>query len=157
MATKEESRMASIEFIKNRVSGKEKEIDKLEKKLARIRKAEATGWEINPYYYHEDDLHRALRDLEAAKQALDKYRADLATALEKSNSRTVAAILTFLDKWKKRCTEFYREGLREYYDEKARVGRLYNAYSGCRYGSPEYEQGKAAFTAARGWSTALRA
>lgn len=70
--------MASIDFIQKRIAGKEKEIDKLEKKLVRIRKAEASGWEDNPYYYSENDLRWTLRDLEAAKQGLEKYRADLA-------------------------------------------------------------------------------
>ena len=35
--------MATMEFIQKRISGKEKEIDKLTKKLARIKKAEAGG------------------------------------------------------------------------------------------------------------------
>lgn len=140
--------MASIEFIEKRISGKEKEIDKLEKKLARIRKAEATGWEVNPYYYHEDDLRWTLKDLEAAKQGLEKYRAELAAAQEKANSRNVPAILEFLEMWKRRCTEFYGGGLRDYFDEKQRVWELYCTYSDLWYGSPEYETAKAAYEAA---------
>ena len=49
--------MASIEYIQKRIAGKEKEIEKLEKKLARIRVAEAGGWETNnPYLYDDYDL-----------------------------------------------------------------------------------------------------
>ena len=48
--------MASIEFITKRIEGKQAEIAKLEKKIARIEKAKATGLEVNPYYYREDDL-----------------------------------------------------------------------------------------------------
>lgn len=62
--------MASIDFIQKRIAGKEKEINRLEKKLARIRKAEASGWEDNPYYYSEHDPLWAQRDLEAARQGL---------------------------------------------------------------------------------------
>ena len=137
--------MASIDFIEKRISGKEKEIDKLEKKLARIRKAEATGWEVNPYYYDESDLRWTLRDLEAAKQGLEKYRAELAAAQEKANSRNVPAILEFLEMWKRRCTEFYGDGLKAYFDEEQQVGNLYRSYSSFMYGSPEYKAGKAAY------------
>lgn len=38
---KGEHNMASVEFLEKRVAGKEKEIDKLEKKMARIEKAAA--------------------------------------------------------------------------------------------------------------------
>ena len=106
--------MASIEFIEKRIAGKEKEIAKLEGKLARIRKAEASNWENNPYYYSEDDLRWTLKDLEAAKKALDGYRADLVTATEKANSRNVAAILEFLEMWKASTREFYTERFAHY-------------------------------------------
>lgn len=137
--------MASIDFIQKRIAGKEKEIDKLEKKLVRIRKAEASGWEDNPYYYSESDLRWTLRDLEAAKQGLEKYRANLAAAQEKASSRNVPAILEFLEMWKRRCTEFYGAGLKAYFDEKQHVREVYCAYSDMRYGSPEYEAAKAAY------------
>ena len=137
--------MATIEFIQKRITGKEKEIEKLEKKLARIRKAEATGWEVNPYYYDESDLRYALRDLDAAKKALDGYRADLVTAEEKANSRNIPAILDFLELWKARCTEFYLKGLTEYYSEQAKVRKLYDAYTQARYGTQEYTEAKEAY------------
>lgn len=141
--------MASIEFIQKRITGKEKEIDKLEKKLSRIRKAEATGWEINPYYYDESDLRRTLRELEEAQKALDGYREDLNKAQEKANSRNVPAILDFLELWKARVTKFYGDGLKKYYDEKRAVYELYQSYSQHRWGSPEYEAEKARYDAAR--------
>ncbi len=40
---KGEKYMASIEFLQNRIAGKEKEIEKLQKKLTRIEKAQASG------------------------------------------------------------------------------------------------------------------
>ena len=101
--------MASIEFIQKRITGKEKELEKLNKKLERIRKAEAFNWADghNPYYYNERDLKWCLKDIEAAKEALDGYMAQLATENDKANSRNVPAITEFLDAWKARCTEWY--------------------------------------------------
>ena len=106
--------MASIEFIKNRIEGTKKNITKLEAKLARIEKAKATNWEVNPYWYHESDLRSTTRDLEKAKESLAKYEADLATANEKAASRNVPAITEFLDNWKLKTAEFYRNSLPEY-------------------------------------------
>ena len=113
--------MASIDFIQKRIAGKEKEIDKLEKKLARIWRAKESNWENNPYFYDERDFIWARQDLEAARQALAKYQAELEAALEKANSRNVPAILEFLEIWKQRCTEFYGNGLTSYFDEKQRA------------------------------------
>ena len=97
--------MASIEFITKRIEGKQKEISKLEKKLARIIKAQESNWENNPYYYTENDLKWATKDLETAKKALAKYQADLITETEKDNSRDVEAIINFLEGWKNRMRE----------------------------------------------------
>ncbi len=140
--------VASVEFLKKRIAGKEKEIDRLNKKLTCIRKAETTGWEVNPYCYCENDLCSTLWDLEAAKEALAKYRADLSAAQEKANSRNVPAILDFLELWKARVTKFYRDGLKQYFEEKQRVADLYCVYMVFRCGSAEYETGKATYEAA---------
>ena len=83
--------------------------------------------------------------MEAARQALAKYQAELEAALEKANSRNVPAILEFLEIWKQRCTEFYGNGLTSYFDEKQRVWDLYCTFSDTEYGSPEYEAAKAAY------------
>lgn len=99
--------MASIEFITKRIEGKQKEIDKLEKKLARIIKAQESNWENNPYYYTESDLKWTKKDLEAAKEALAKYQADLITETEKDNSRNVEAIINFLNNWEVRVFDWY--------------------------------------------------
>ena len=99
--------MASIEYITKRIEGKEKEIAKLEKKLSRIEKAEATGWEVNPYYYSDYDKRYTVRDLDAAREALEKYKAELNAANEKENSRNVEAILKFLENWKDHVRKFY--------------------------------------------------
>lgn len=109
--------MASIEYITKRIAGKEKEIDKLQKKLARIEKAEATGWEVNPYYYNERDKRYTIKDLEEAKEALAKYRDELAIAQEKAESRDVKAILDFLAGWKNRVREFYLRSFLAYQQE----------------------------------------
>ena len=120
--------MATIEFIEKRIAGKEKELDKLNKKLERIRKVEAQGWkDPNPYYYHESDLKYTLRDIEDAQKALDKYKAELISEQEKAGSRNVPVIIEFLNNWRTRVIEFHTEKFKEYYEEKQRVRELYNS------------------------------
>lgn len=130
--------MASVEFITKRIEGKEKELDKLNKKLARIRKVEAQNWEDpNPYYYSAYDLRTTLKDIEEAQKALDAYKAQLEAETEKANSRNVPAIVEFLNGWKVRMISAYTEGLIEYYEEKQMVRDLYNKIT-CRWEeSPE--------------------
>jgi len=107
--------MASIEFIQKRITGKEKELEKMEKKLARIRKAEVGGWEVNnPYLYNDYDLRCCLKDIEAAQKALEEYKAQLTTETEKANSRDVKVILDFLAAWKERNMKFYAEAFERY-------------------------------------------
>lgn len=107
--------MASIEFIQKRITGKEKELDKLTKKLERIRKAEAGNWETNnPYYYSAHDLKWCLKDIEAAQKALEDYKAQLTAETEKANSRNVPVIIEFLNAWKQRNLEFYTKSFDSY-------------------------------------------
>ena len=112
------SKMASIEFITKRIEGKQKEITKLENKLARIEKAQATNWEVNPYYYGEDDLRWTLKDLSTARVALEEYQKQLTAETEKANSRNVPAILEFLDNWKAHVTEYYHERFTKFLAER---------------------------------------
>lgn len=143
--------MASVEFISKRIEGKEKELDKLNKKLARIRKAESTNWTVNPYYYHESDLKYTLRDIESAQKALDDYKAQLFAEIEKTNSRNVPAIVEFLNGWKARVTSHYINGLMEYYLEKDYVHELYTKITTiyyCTASTPEqiaYEEARKTF------------
>ena len=132
--------MASIEFIQKRIAGKQKEITKLEKKLERIEKAEASGWENNPYYYSESDKRWAIRDLNDAKEALAKWESELETANEKAASRNVTVILEFLEMWKKRCFDFYHEGLVKYYDEKEKLWALGREIDKMTWGDPGREE-----------------
>lgn len=106
--------MASIEFIQKRIEGKEKEIEKLQKKIARINAAKATNWEKNPYYYSERDLSSAEKELAAAQVALTNYQNQLNCEIEKSNSRNIPAILDFLDQWKSRVMEYYKQSFQTY-------------------------------------------
>lgn len=141
--------MASIEFIQKRIAGAESKLDKLNKKLARIRKVEAQNWEDpNPYYYGPRDLKYTLRDIEEAQKALDGYKAQLAAEEEKAQSRNVPAILEFLEAWKKRVFEFYDADLRAAHAEKEAVRKLGRALEGKRYGTPEYEAAHEAYEAA---------
>ena len=141
--------MASIAFIQKRIAGKEKELDKLTKKLARIRKAEASGWEENnPYGYYEYDLKRTLKEIAAAEKALDDYKAQLATEEDKAASRNVPAILEFLEAWKQRVREYYDADLRAACEEKVRVKELGQALRGKHYGTPEYQEANEAYSKA---------
>lgn len=106
--------MASIEFLNKRIEGKEKEIAKLEKKLERIYKAQATNWEDNPYYYHESDIKWTTRDLDNARKSLADYRAKLVAETEKANSRNVKAIVEFLENWKNQTEKFYLDTFKKY-------------------------------------------
>jgi hypothetical protein len=106
--------MASIDFISKRIQGKQKEIDKLNKKLERIQKAKQSNWEKNPYYYSEYDLNSTEKELNFAIKQLDSLQSDLQTANEKANSRNVLAITQFLDAWLQRNIEFYTEEKEKY-------------------------------------------
>lgn len=130
--------MATIAYYQKQVASAEARIEKFQKKIERIRKAEATGWEVNPYGYDASDLRRALSDLSDAEAALEKNRAALTAAEEKANSRNVPAILEFLEGWKRRAFEFYDADLRAACEAKAAVQRLGRQLRGLSYGSPEY-------------------
>jgi len=131
--------MASIEYIQKRIEGKEKELDKPNKKLARIRKVEAQNWnDPNPYYYNERDLKWCLRDIADAQAALEKWQQALATETEKANSRNVQAILDFLEMWKQNVRDYYGKGLTAFYADKKTVRDAYNQISKFRYGTPEH-------------------
>lgn len=110
--------MATVEFLMKRVDGKKAEIAKLESKLARIRKAEATNWEVNPYYYDEGDLRWTKKYLADAVEALAKYEEQLEQAKEKENSRDVEVIVKFLENWQERMMAFYKESLPKYLDAR---------------------------------------
>ena len=141
--------MASIEFIQKRITGKEKELDKLNKKLARIRKVEAQNWDDpNPYYYGPRDLKYTLRDIEEAQKALDGYKAQLAAEEEKAQSRNVPAILEFLEAWKARVFKFYDDGLQEVFEAEERIKELRKEFDHYHWGTPEYKEAYRIYTEA---------
>lgn len=85
--------MASIEFIQKRIEGKEKEITKLHKKLDRIHKAQATNWEVNPYWYSERDVVITEKEIARATEDLERYKTRLTAETEKANSRNIQVII----------------------------------------------------------------
>lgn len=138
--------MAKVEFLQKRIEGKEKELDKLNKKLARIRKVEAQNWEDpNPYYYNQYDLRRTLKDIDEVQKALDDYKAKLAVEEEKAQSRNVPAILEFLEDWKRRVFGYYDKGLKAAFEEREKVYKLGRATEGLRYGTLEYKEAREAY------------
>lgn len=120
--------MATIEFITKRIEGKEKEIAKLEKKMERIRKAEASNWENNPYYYGERDIRITTRELEQARKALEDYQKMLTAETEKANSRNIQVIIDFLNDWQARVREYYQKSFKEYLEARAEYYRLDHEY-----------------------------
>lgn len=115
----------TIEFINKRIEGKQKEIAKLEKKLDRILKAQASGWEANnPYLYNESDLKRTTRDLAIAKECLADYEGVLAVAQEKAKSRNIKVILDFLEDWKIRVRAYYMDSVDPYLKDREALGDL---------------------------------
>lgn len=131
--------MASIEFYQKRIAGAEAKLEKLNKKLARIRKAEATGWEVNPYYYDEDTLKWTLRDIEEAQKSLDGYKAQLQAEQEKANSRNVEAILVFLERWKQRVREVYDADMKDAHAEQLACRELAAHIDVLSYRDPQKE------------------
>ena len=111
--------MATVEFLQNRILGKEKELTKLQAKLGRILKAQESNWENNPYYYSERDLNYTNRDIEDCKKALEDYQLKLQAEVEKANSRNIPAIIEFLEGWKARVQEFYRQQVPKYLNARA--------------------------------------
>ena len=122
--------MANVEYLTKRVDGKRAEIAKLEKKLARIIKAQESGWTVNPYYYREDDLRYTNKELDVARKALAEYEAKLATETEKDASRNIEAIVEFLNKWADRMYKAYETAYNRYLAAKAEYynSEAYKAY-----------------------------
>lgn len=121
--------MATIETLQKRIDGAKKNIAKMEQKIARILKAKESGWVNNPYYYSEDDIRIANKDLAYLNTQLARYEESLAKEIEKASSRNVPAILEFLENWKERVFDFYCKGLDQFYAEKEMVHELYKKYS----------------------------
>lgn len=118
----------TIETINKRIEGKEKEIAKLTKKMERIRKAEASNWENNPYWYSERDIRITTRELEQAQKALDEYKAMLVAETEKAASRNITVIIEFLKDWQQRVRTYYTDSFPRYLadrDEYYRIDREY--------------------------------
>lgn len=106
--------MATVEFLQKRVSGKEAEIVKLQKKMERILKAQSTDWQVNPYYYSERDLTITSKELDRTNRELADYQQKLQQEIEKSNSRNIPAIIEFLEGWKRRVTDYYTDAMDRY-------------------------------------------
>lgn len=109
--------MATMEFVQKRIESKKKEIQKLEKKLQRINAAKESGWTKNPYFYQEDDLVSTAKALKYANEALQAYLDELQTMRQKAASRNIPVILEFLEMWKERCRDYYRNALPEYIED----------------------------------------
>lgn len=59
----------------------------------------------------KDSIKNATKVLPELNEKLQKYEADLQTIIEKENSRNIKVILDFLENWKLKVTEFYKDSL----------------------------------------------
>lgn len=143
--------MATIETLQKRIDGAKKNIAKMEQKIARILKAKESGWVNNPYYYSEDDIRIANKDLAYLNTQLASYEESLAKETEKANSRNVPAILEFLENWKERVFDFYCKGLEQFYAEKEMVHELYNEWDrlSTKEAERKYKEAREAFNCKR--------
>lgn len=100
--------MASIEFIKTRIAGAEKRLEKLNKKMDRIRIAKESDYEENnPYCYSDYDFRSTEIEINRTREALAEYGDRLRKETEKAASRNVKAINDFLDKWLSDCVAWF--------------------------------------------------
>ena len=122
--------MMTIETLNKRIEGCRLSIERLEKKLQRILKAEASNYEKdNPYYYSDYDKRSTLKELEETKKKLADYEEELQQTQEKEASRNVQVIIDFLQGWKEKVITEYTKDLKEAFKMKAEVRRLYPSYS----------------------------
>lgn len=123
--------MASVEFIQKRIEGAEQKLEKLNKKLVRILKAEESNYEENnPYYYSDYDKRSTLREIEDCKKNIQTYEKDLSIAIEKENSRNVQVIIGFLQGWKDRVYKIYEDAILEARDMWARIKEMAKQFHG---------------------------
>lgn len=122
--------MATVEFYQKRLASKEKELETLNKKLARIKKAEEGNWETNnPYSYGPYDLSVCVKDIASAEEQRQKYVDAIEEEKNKAASRNVKPILDFLARWKAGVFEYYRSGFEKYFDALEIVSEASNEYN----------------------------
>lgn len=139
--------MASREFLEKRIAGAETKLEKLQKKMERILKAQATDWEVNPYYYNERDIKWTQRDIDEATKSLEKYRTELQTTIEKDASRNVKVILDFLEAWKTRVRAYYMEAMVEEKEAWEEVSKAEKAMRDTKWNTPEREEAEKKYEA----------
>lgn len=110
--------MASLEFIQKRITSKNLEIEKIKKQLAILNEKVLKTPDDRYIAY---DVKGKSRELQNAQKDLLKYQTQLASELQKSESRNVPQILDFLEAWKERLRVFYAQNLTDFYREKEAV------------------------------------
>lgn len=130
--------MAKAGTYKQRIDSCKSKLEKLQKKLERILKAEKSNYEQNnPYYYSDYDKRYTLREIEEIKAKLVEYENKYNIQVEKENSRNVQVIIDFLNSWKEKVFAEYSRDLRDAFNMKVEVRRLYPSFTTPK-NSPEY-------------------
>lgn len=146
--------MASIEFLKERISKAEEKISKKEntitKKTALIEKKQTAmeaqtdeserRWISYDIDHLTDDIERLRKEIAETRISLDGYRNQYAAELEKAASRNVTAIVNFLENWKRRMFNYYNLGLEPCYKMKDELKAMVQKMKQYRYCSDEYEE-----------------
>ena len=142
----EYERTPKMDWIEKRIEGKQTELDKLEKKMERIKKAQASDYkENNPYYYSDYDFRSTTKDIERAKADIEKYKQDMETEISKAKSRNVPVITEFLNDWEQKSIEYFtkeeqvyrKKHQEEYVPQMKKYSAWLNDHSGFRWGTDE--------------------
>ena len=121
----------NVDTLTKRIEGCRLNIERLEKKLQRILKAEASNYEKdNPYYYSDYDKRSTLRDIEETKEKLLNYDKELQQATEKANSRNVQVIIDFLESWKNKVYKIYEDAILEARDMWSQIKEMAKQFRG---------------------------
>lgn len=103
--------MADKDFLKKRVENFEAKLQKINKRIERLKKKV----EEDPTdYYYKNDLSSARREFEQTKEKLEDFRNRLAQEERRAAARNIRPLLDFLEDWRQRNEEFYRDAYRRY-------------------------------------------
>ena len=115
----------TIETLNQRIASMETKLDKLNKKYARILKAEESDYnENNPYYYTAYDKKYCEKEIAETEANLEKYKQQLSQEQEKAASRDVQVIIEFLDRWKQKIYARYEADFDVFFEKKAEFTKI---------------------------------
>lgn len=107
--------MADKDFLKKRVESFEAKLQKIDRRIERLKKKV----EEDPTdYYYKKDLSSAYREFEQTKEKLEDFRNRLAQEERRAAARNIRPLLDFLEGWRQKNEEFYRDAYRRYVTDR---------------------------------------